>query len=31
MEDKILKWLYNIDSAINEIESYLINEKMDFF
>ncbi len=31
MEDKILKWLYDIDSAINEIESYFINEKMDFF
>lgn len=31
MEDKILKWLYDIQTAINEIESYFINEKMDFF
>jgi uncharacterized protein with HEPN domain len=31
MEDRILKWLYDIDTAINEIESYFVNEKMDFF
>ena len=31
MEDKILKWLYVIQTAINEIESNFINEKMDFF
>ena len=31
MEDKILKWLYDIETAINEIESYFINKKMDFF
>ena len=31
MDERILKWLYDIDVAINEIESYFLNEKMDFF
>lgn len=31
MDDRILKWLFDIDSAINEIESFFVNEKMDFF
>jgi uncharacterized protein with HEPN domain len=31
MDDRILKWLYDIKLAIDEIESFFINEKMDFF
>lgn len=30
MDKKILKWLFDIKVAIDEIESYFINEKMDF-
>lgn len=31
MDKKILKWLYDVKVAIDEIDSYFINEKMDFF
>jgi uncharacterized protein with HEPN domain len=31
MDDKLLKWVYDIKVAIDEIESYFINEKRDFF
>lgn len=31
MDNKILKWLYDVKVAIDEIDSYFINEKMDFF
>jgi uncharacterized protein with HEPN domain len=30
MDKRILKWLYDIKVAIDEIESYFINEKIDF-
>ena len=31
MDERILKWLYDIKIAIEEIESYFIHEKKDFF
>jgi uncharacterized protein with HEPN domain len=31
MDKKVLKWLFDVKVAINEIESYFDNEKMDFF
>ena len=31
MDKRILKWLYDVKVAIDEIDSYFINEKMDFF
>ncbi len=31
MNDKIKKWLFDILSSINEIESYFITNKRDFF
>ncbi len=31
MDERILKWLYDIKVAIEEIESYFENQKMDFF
>ncbi|MBX2842181.1 MAG: DUF86 domain-containing protein [Flammeovirgaceae bacterium] len=30
MDEKILKWLYDIRSAIEEIESYFIDQPRDF-
>lgn len=30
MEEKILKWLYDIKSAIEEIDSYFIDKTYDF-
>ena len=31
MDDRILKWLYDIKMAIDEIDSYFVNEQKDFF
>ncbi|MFV8270821.1 DUF86 domain-containing protein [Flavobacterium sp. GT2N3] len=31
MDKKILKWLYDVKVSIDEINSYYIDEKMDFF
>ena len=31
MEDRILKWLYDIKLSVEEIDSFFIDEKMDFF
>lgn len=31
MDKKILKWLYDVKVSIDEINSYFIEEKMDFF
>ena len=31
MDKRILKWLYDVKVSIDEIDSYFINEKMDFF
>ena len=31
MDERILKWLYDIKIAIEEIESYFIHKKKDFF
>jgi uncharacterized protein with HEPN domain len=31
MDKRILKWIYDVKVAIDEINSYFINEKMDFF
>ena len=31
MDKKILKWLYDVKVSIDEINSYFIDEKMDFF
>ena len=31
MDKRILKWLYDVKVAIDEIDSYFIHEKMDFF
>ncbi len=31
MDERILKWLYDIKYAIAEIESYFINEERNFF
>ena len=31
MDERILKWLYDIKVAIEEIESYFENQKIDFF
>jgi uncharacterized protein with HEPN domain len=31
MDERILKWLYDITSAIDEIESYFIATEKDFF
>jgi uncharacterized protein with HEPN domain len=31
MDEKILKWLYDVKIGIDEINSYFIDEKMDFF
>ena len=30
-DNKISKWLYDIKTSIDEINSYFIDEKMDFF
>ena len=30
MDERILKWLFDIKMAIDEIESYFINESKDF-
>ena len=30
MDDRILKWLYDIDFALNEIESYFEEKEKDF-
>lgn len=30
MDEKVLKWLYDVKVSIDEINSYFINEKMDF-
>lgn len=31
MDDRILKWLYDINFAIEEIESYFLDQQKDFF
>jgi hypothetical protein len=31
MDNRILKWLYDVKMVIDEIDSYFIGEKMDFF
>lgn len=31
MDKRILKWLYDVKVAIDEIDSYFSSEKMDFF
>lgn len=31
MDNKILKWLYDVNASIDEINSYFIDERMDFF
>ena len=31
MDERVLKWLYDIKLAINEIESYFDGQKRDFF
>jgi uncharacterized protein with HEPN domain len=31
MDKKVLKWLFDVKSSIDEIDSYFANEKMDFF
>lgn len=31
MDERILKWLYDIKIAIDEIDSFFIDEKKDFF
>lgn len=31
MDKKILKWLYDVKIAIDEINSYFTDGKMDFF
>lgn len=31
MDERILKWLFDIKMAIDEIDGYLINEEKDFF
>lgn len=30
MDKKVLKWLFDVKSSIDEIDSYFANEKMDF-
>jgi len=30
MDERILKWLYDIQQAINEIESYFVDIPKDF-
>ncbi len=31
MDERILKWLFDVKIAITEIESYFENSEMDFF
>jgi uncharacterized protein with HEPN domain len=31
MDKKVLKWLFDVKTSIDEIDSYFANEKMDFF
>jgi uncharacterized protein with HEPN domain len=31
MDERVLKWVYDIDLAIDEIESYFDNKNKDFF
>jgi hypothetical protein len=31
MDERILKWLFDIKMAINEIEDFFKNEEKDFF
>lgn len=31
MDERILKWLFDVKMAIDEIESYFIDEEKDFF
>lgn len=31
MDERILKWLYDIKISINEIDDFFINEEKDFF
>jgi uncharacterized protein with HEPN domain len=31
MDERVLKWVYDIDLAIDEIESYFDNQNKDFF
>jgi len=31
MDERVLKWVYDIDLAIEEIESYFDNQNKDFF
>ncbi len=31
MDEKILKWVYDVKIAIDEIDSYFVNKERDFF
>jgi uncharacterized protein with HEPN domain len=31
MDERILKWLFDVKMAIDEIDSYFVNEQKDFF
>ena len=31
MDDRVLKWLFDIKFSIDEIEGYFVSSKMDFF
>lgn len=31
MDERILKWLYDIKMAIDEIDSYFVGQERDFF
>lgn len=31
MDERILKWLFDVKMAIDEIDSYFLNQQKDFF
>jgi len=31
MDERILKWLFDVKMAIDEIDSYFVNDQKDFF
>jgi uncharacterized protein with HEPN domain len=31
MDERILKWLFDVKMAVDEIDSYFVNEQKDFF
>ena len=31
MDNRVLKWLFDVKTSIDEIDSYFIDKKMDFF